>query len=222
MSHGKDSFDKEYYKRFFDKFTKKEFEMYCNWSEGWINFLSKYLPFKKGKGKKLLEIGSSLGYFSYIFANRGFDVTCSDVSEYIVKKASKFQKDVSFKVVNVEREIKLGQKFDYVVGFEVLEHLNNPQKAILNIYSNLKKGGKFVFSTPFPTKRSLSDPTHINVHEKQWWLKIGKEVGFKNRKVVHGTFVPFLYRISKVFSFGLPIKTNLPLVNSTAFFIFKK
>lgn len=222
LQHGETKFDKVYYKRFFDKYTKKEFKTYCNWAEGWINFLGNYLPFKMGRGKSVLEIGSSLGYFSKVLNERGFDVTCSDVSNYIVKKASKFQKGVDFKIVDVESDFKLKKKFDYVVGFEVLEHLKNPKKAISNIHSRLKNNGTLVFSTPFPTKKSFSDPTHINVHGEKWWLQLGREVGFKKRKVVYATFVPFLYRINRVFSLGFPIKTDIPFINSTTFFIFKK
>ena len=95
-SHGHEGFDKKYYRRFFDKYTKSEFDKYVNWAYGWIKFLDRYVDIKKGQGRTLLELGSSLGYFSRVFKDRGFRVSASDISSYIVKKAGSFQKDIKF------------------------------------------------------------------------------------------------------------------------------
>lgn len=222
FQHGKTKFDKKYYKRFFNKYSKSEFDKYVNWAYGWIRFLDPYMNIREGKGKTLLELGSSLGYFSRIFKDRGFEVVGSDISDFIVKKARRLQKDIKFIKLDIEKETKLDKKFDYIIAFEVFEHLKNPQKTISNIFLNLNQNGTLLLSTPFPTKRSLSDPTHINVHREKWWLDAGKKAGFKKRKVVYGTFVPLFYRINKVFSWGFSIKTDIPLVNSTVFYIFKK
>lgn len=221
MVHGENSFDKKYYKRFFDKYSKSEFDTYVNWADGWVRFLDGYLDLKSGKGKTMLELGASLGYFSRIFKDRGFDVSASDISSYIVGKAAKLQKDIKFFKFDIEKNTTK-EKYDYIVAFEVLEHLKDPVKSLKNIKQMLKKGGTLVFSTPFPTKRSLSDPTHINVHDPSWWLKAGKKTGFFKTKAVYATFVPFLYRISKYLSVGFPVKTNLPYINSTCFLIFEK
>lgn len=222
MSHGNIGFDKKYYRRFFDKYSKSEFEKYVNWAFGWIKFLDRYLSLKNGKGKTLLELGSSLGYFSRIFKDRGFNASGSDISNYIVKKASEIQKDIKFFKLDIEKEVRLEKKYDYIVAFEVLEHLKDPVKALKNIKKLLKTQGTLIFSTPFPTKRSLSDPTHINVHKPQWWLDSGKIAGFSKLEFKYATFIPFLYRISKTLSIGFPFKSNIPYVNSTVFLIFKK
>lgn len=221
MAHGKTDFDKKYYKRFFDKYSKSEFGTYVNWADGWVRFLDRYVDIKKGDGRKLHELGSSLGYFSKIFKDRGFDVSGSDISSFIVGKAGKIQNDIKFFKFDVEKD-KTDKKYDFIVAFEVLEHLKNPEKSLKNIKQMLNKGGIFVFSTPFPTKRSLADPTHINVHDPSWWLKAGEKTGFSRTKTVYATFVPFLYRISKYLSVGFPVKTNLPYINSTCFLIFEK
>lgn len=224
FQHGRANFDKEYYQRFFSKYSKSEFKKYVNWADGWVRFLDRYLDIKKGKGKKLLEIGSSLGYFARIFKDRGFNVSGSDISPYILKKVRILQKDIKFLEIDIEKTSDIEKKFDfdYVVAFEVLEHLRNPGKALLNIRKLLKQNGILIFSTPFPSQRSLSDPTHINVHEPSWWLNIGIKSGYRQRRVVYATFVPFLYRISKYLSWGFPIKMDIPYVNSTAFYIFTK
>ncbi|MEK7497572.1 MAG: class I SAM-dependent methyltransferase [Patescibacteria group bacterium] len=222
MSHGRASFDRKYYKRFFDKYSKEEFGKYVNWADGWVRFLDRYLDIKDGKGRTLHELGASLGYFSRVFKNRGFDVTASDISSYIVRKSGMIQKDIKFFKLNIENELRSSKKYDYIVAFEVLEHLKKPEKALKNIRKTLKKDGILIFSTPFPTKRSLSDPTHINVHEASWWLKLGRQTGFTKTKAVYATFVPFLYRISKYLSIGFSFKSDIPYVNSTCFLIFKK
>ncbi len=222
MSHGKVSFDKKYYRRFFDKYSKEEFEKYVNWADGWVRFLDRYLAIKDGRGRTLHELGASLGYFSRVFKNRGFDVSASDISSYIVKKGGLIQKDIKFFKLNIENELSYNKKYDYVVAFEVLEHLKNPRKALRNIGKMLQKNGTLIFSTPFPTKRSLADPTHINVHEASWWLKLGRQTGFNKTKAVYATFIPFLYRFSKYLSIGFPFKSDMPYVNSTCFLIFKK
>ena len=222
MSHGEQSFDKKYYRRFFDDYSKNEFNKYVNWSYGWLKFLDRYVNIKKGSGRSLHELGSSLGYFAKAFKDRGFEVSGSDISSYIVKKAGEVQKDIKFFKLNIESNLKINKKYDFIVAFEVLEHLNSPEKALLNVKKMLNKNGILIFSTPFPTKRSLGDPTHINVHQEKWWLSLGKKAGYSKTKLIHATFLPFVYRFSKYLSLGLPIKTNIPYINSTVFFIFKK
>ena len=222
MSHGQKEFDRKYYQRFFDKYSRKELEMYYRWAEGWIRFLDNYLDIKAGNRRKVLELGASLGYFSKVFKDRGFSVWATDISSHIIKKARAIQRGVNFSTVDVERGIKISERFDYILAFEVLEHLKKPDRALRNIRAKLKTGGVLVFSTPFPTRRSLADPTHINVHREDWWLRLGKKTGFRDLKMIHATFIPFLYRFSSRFSFGFPLKTDIPFVNSTVFFLFKK
>ena len=222
MGHGRINFDKQYYKRFFDKYSKSELDKLVNWAFGWVRFLDRYLDMKTGNGKTVLELGSSLGYFSKVFKDRGFDVTGSDISSFIVKKANHLQKDIKFIQLNIEKEIKLEKKYDFIVAFEVLEHLENPTKALINIKKLLNKNGVLIFSTPYPTKISLSDSTHINVHKPVWWINLSKKIGFLKARQIHATFVPFLYKISKYLSIGLPFRSNIPYVNSTVFLIFNK
>jgi len=53
-----------------------------------------------------------------------------------------------FYQMNVEKPIRLKQKFDVVVAFEVIEHLDNTDMLLVNAYNNLKKEGIFIISFP--------------------------------------------------------------------------
>lgn len=222
-SHGNISFDKKYYRRFHTQYNEKELQIYYRWFIGWINFLEKQLPELKNRhSKKTLEIGCSIGAFSKILQERGLEVTSTDISEFIINKARNLQKDVKFLVFDVEKGGKVGNNFDYIFAFEVVEHLKNPESALIHVNKLLNKGGTFIFSTPFPSQQSLADPTHISVHEASMWLQLGKKVGFRKRRHIYASFIPYFYRFHKLFSFGFPMKINLPYINSTCFFLFQK
>lgn len=221
MQHGKEKFDREYFGIFFKKYDLSELMFYCRWFKGWINLLDNYLPLKGGYGKDVLEVGCAIGAFSKLLAERGFKVMAIDISDYIIKKARKLQNNIDFKISDIEKGINIKKKFDYIFAFEVVEHLNNPKKALFNMKKLLKKKGVLVFSTPLPTKQTLADPMHINIHPSQFWLNLGKEIGFKKVYYKNVAFIPYLYRFSSIFSIGFQTPINLPFVNNTCLYFFK-
>lgn len=221
MEHGKKDFDKNYFGIFFKKYDRSELKFYYRWFSGWINLLDNFLPLKQGNGREALEVGCAIGAFSNLLKERGFRVTATDISEYIIEKAKKLQKDVKFKILDIEKNIKVNEKYDYIFAFEVLEHLNDPYKALFNMKRLLKKSGVLIFSTPIPTKQTLADPMHINVHDSKFWLNHGKYLKFKKVYFKNASFIPFFYRYSSIFSIGFPFKINLPFVNNTCLYFFE-
>lgn len=220
--HGKTSFDRQYYARFSKPDGELDLGTYENWFYGWYNFIKRRVPLEENKNKKVLEIGCAIGAYSKILSEKGFDVTATDISNFILKEARKHNKNITFKKVDIEKEINVSQQFDYIFAFEVVEHLNHPKRAMTNIYDILKKGGVFIFSTPFVSTQTLKDPTHINVHNPDWWLTLGRKAGFSKVKFSYASFLPFLYRWHKIFSIGVPIKLGVAPANSTSFFFFWK
>jgi len=221
FKHGEKDFDRKYYKRFFSNYNQKEFQKYVNWFEGWFRFISCQHNLRNGKGKKALEIGCSLGYFAVILERQKYEVTATDISKFIIEKASKINPQIDFQTLDIQKNT-LKTKYNYIFAFEVFEHLENPREAIMNCYKMLKKDGVLIFSTPFVTKQSLADPTHINVHAPDWWKSVCKESEFKKVEMVPATFVPFLYQIHPILSQGFKLKFEFPLVNTTAFYICQK
>lgn len=220
--HGNNNFDKKYYARFFRPDGTIDSSTYENWFYGWYNFVKRYVRLEEKKQKKVLEVGTAIGALAKILAKKGFDVTATDISSFILTKAATNNVDIKFKKVDIEKPISLPSDFDYVFAFEVLEHLGKPAAGIKNIKKVLKKGGILIFSTPFVSKDSLKDPTHINVHNPDWWLKLGKNIGFSKVKFTYASFLPFFYRRHRVFSIGIPLKIDNVFANSTCFFFFQK
>lgn len=222
LKHGQKVFDEQYYGMFFEKYTYREMLSYYRFFLGWIRFLDKYLPLKNGKGKRVLEIGCGIGAFAKILFERGFKVDATDLSPFIVKRAKKIHPDINFKILDIEKDTEMTEKYDYIFAFEVMEHLKNPSKAMENIKKMLKNKGVLIFSTPFPTKEMLADPMHINVHPKGYWLTKGEEIGYTSIEMKSVSSIPFLYRIHPFFSILLPFRIDSCFINSTGIYIFKK
>ena len=51
--------------------------------------------------------------------------------------------------INLQKEISLTNRYDYIVIFNVLEHLLDPNLALRNLSTICKKNGKIIGSTPF-------------------------------------------------------------------------
>lgn len=222
IQHGKEEFDKEYYSRFFKENGDLDFNTYRNWFDGWYRFVKRYVDLRESKDKKVLELGCAIGAFSRILYERGFDVTATDISDFVLREATHITPGVKFRKLDIEKSLKIQEKFDYIFAFEVLEHLKDPEKALKNIKSLLRPEGVFIFSTPFVSEQTLNDPTHINVHNPDWWIRHGKSVGFSNVKFNYVSFLPYLYRYARIFSIGFPVKINHAMANSTTMFFFKK
>jgi SAM-dependent methyltransferase len=215
-----------YYKENVGSFTIKDLNKSINWFTGWFNFLQKFVDLREGKKRKVLEVGCSIGGASSILADRGFEVFASDTSDYVIKKASKLaeegERKISFLRFDVQREIPIKQNFDIIFSFEVIEHLENPLKAIGNIRSKLKAKGLLICSTPDKNYDMSSDPTHINVKTKEEWVKVFKKAGFRRIEAAQISFLPFFYKLSKNFHFILPFPIRSKYINSPLFIIARK
>lgn len=215
-----------YYKRNVGNFTIRDLEKSINWFTGWFKYLQKLVNLKNGKGRRVLEIGCSIGGASSVLSDRGFNVFASDTSDYALLRASKLAKDQRRKILfykfDVQKEISIKENFDIIFSFEVIEHLKNPLKAIKNMRSKLKTKGILICSTPNKDYDMSSDPTHINVKTKEAWIIIFEEAGFNKIQTRQISFLPFFYNFNKNFHFILPFPIRSKYINSPLFIIAKR
>lgn len=215
-------FDKDYFIDYYlpltGNFEKKDLIRNKNWFYGWFDALERFYDFQNGKGKKALEVGCAIGAAADILHERGFDVIATDISSYAIKKAKKVLPHITFEIMDIEKEQKkMKNTFDLVYSFEVIEHLQHPEKALKNMYKMLKEGGSVICSTPYPYKYVMWDETHINVRYPEEWVKAFKKAGFKKIEYKHIGFVPFFYRFSRHFHLKLPFGLPSRYFNSTIF-----
>ena len=128
--------------------------------KGWVPTLSYSLRrnrvltllsrFKRGH---LLEIGCGAGALLYDFSCLGFSVEAFEVSSMAI--------DIAYYINQNSHGVKIHKKiqphwknnFDYLVAFEVLEHIEDDANALKEWCSFLKKNGFLLLSVPAHTKR---------------------------------------------------------------------
>ncbi len=99
---------------------------------------------------KILDVGCGGGIICEPLARLGAKVTGIDFAPNNILAAKIHSKKNKLKINYINKDIeksKLDEKFDIILMFEVLEHLDNWKKTIKNIKKNLNKNGLLIIST---------------------------------------------------------------------------
>ncbi len=131
--------------------------------------LAKYkFALKFCKGKNILEIGCGCGYGSRYLAENGVKkLEAFDIDSQAINFAIKNYPNENIKFAEGDAQtLKLKEKYDVILSFEVIEHLDKPYKLIELIKKGIKKGGTVILSTPNKAFTILdngkpSNPYHI-------------------------------------------------------------
>jgi 2-polyprenyl-3-methyl-5-hydroxy-6-metoxy-1,4-benzoquinol methylase len=110
-----------------------------------IKIIQRYV--KQGR---LLEIGPSLGCFTYLAKNSGFEAEAIEMDA----RCSKFLNEVAgIPTINsndVCDALSTVKPYDVIAMWHVIEHLPNPWKTLESISENLNHDGILVLATPNP------------------------------------------------------------------------
>lgn len=97
---------------------------------------------------KFLEIGCGTGNFiQQIVENENLEITGSEIYLKGLVYAKKNLPNVDFIQFDVTQG-EIGEEFDLIVAFDVLEHIENDVAAISNINRMLHKGGGLIMTVP--------------------------------------------------------------------------
>ena len=126
--------------------------------------------------------------------------------------------DNKFLNIDLQKNFFLKTKYDYIVIFNVLEHLLDPNFALKNLSSICKKNGKIIGSTPF-IFRVHGAPNDYSRFTKDHLIELLKTNNFKNIEIIELGTGPFLACISLLRSYlkYLPILYQLLILLSVVF-----
>lgn len=215
-------YEKEYFTKHYlvaSDFSRHRFKENCNWFRGIFNIVDPLTNVLDGRGKTALEFGCATGAASRILQNHGYNVLATDNSSYSISKAKKLNPSIKFIKKDIQKENNFGNKFDLVFALDVIEHLEDPQKAIRNVYKLVKSGGMAIFTTPNDYEHERNLPTHINVKKPEEWRKILLATGFKKIIIFQKSLLPYFYRFHWKFLLTLPVVIKVPGICSPVFII---
>lgn len=131
------------------------------------------------KNKKILEIGSGFGTLVFLSRINNLQVDGIEPCREMVNLSHKLLEEYKFKPDSIkcsagERLPYADNTFDMVVSFQVLEHVNDPEKILSESLRVLKSGGILHFV--FPNYNSFYEG-----HIKSLWLPFFNK---KNTKIL--------------------------------------
>lgn len=147
---------------------------------------------------RLLDIGCGLGLFleSMMPPFAGFG---TDISPYAVAQTQRRLPQANLFVGSVLDGLPFKEPFDVITAINVMEHLEQPARAVRTIRQQLAPGGLFVAHLPTIGNRIQArlyrgsydqDPTHIYRPAGREFRALAESVGFRT---VFETYSPFFF-----------------------------
>ena len=185
-----------------------------------IKYIQEILNKNKLNKTKILDIGCGGGLISEEVSKLGADVTGIDFVKENIKVAKMHAKknnlNINYIVKDFEKE-KITSKFDAIIIFEVLEHLNDWESFLKKIRLNLKKNGILIISTI--NKNLISKFFTLDIAENFLkWIPLNTHNYYKFIKPEELEFFLSTNNFKQIKFKGLtydPIKLNWKLSEST-------
>ncbi len=154
-----------------------------------------------GEGRRVLDVGCASGFLGEILAGRGYSVTGVDLPGTQPSAA------IEFRAANLEEGLgSVGAGYDYIICADVLEHVRDPLRLLLDCRERLAPRGRLVASLPnsghayfrcmvllgrFPqADKGLFDRTHVRFFTWDGWADLLGRAGFRIESV-EPTTTPF-------------------------------
>lgn len=157
----------------------------------------------------ILEIGSGTGG-NVNFLKKLGKYTGLEKENIAIDLSKKKHKDQKFIKSDIPQDlIKIGNKYDLIAMFDVIEHIENDTETLGKVKLLLKKGGTIILTTPaHPFLWSYHDETHH--HFRRYTKKKLKDICIENDLIIHyhSYFNFFLFPIILLVRFYHKIKKD--------------
>ena len=112
----------------------------------------------------VLEIGTGMGY--------GVEVVAPAADKYVtIDKSCAYNVELpanaEFRQMTVPPLDFADESFDYVISFQVIEHIKNDKEFVAEVSRVLRKGGKFIVSTPNAPMSLTRNPWHVREYKAE-------------------------------------------------------
>jgi SAM-dependent methyltransferase len=115
-------------------------------------------------GKCVLDAGCGDGYGTDLLAQTAARALGVDrAAATIALAVRRYQRpNLSYRVCQLDRLTEVGEQFDVVCNFQVIEHLEDPQPFLVQTHSVLKPGGCLILTTPNRLQSFIENPYHVH------------------------------------------------------------
>jgi 2-polyprenyl-3-methyl-5-hydroxy-6-metoxy-1,4-benzoquinol methylase len=168
-------FNQEYFTKrkytFKEKLVKQHVFEVVKWASKALG-----INFVDGKGKRALDVGCAYGYTTEVLSTLGYETYGLDVSICGVKQADVINSG-HFLVCDAQEGLPFKPgSFDLVTCFDVLEHLQFPERALQNMFDAcscllLCTTPNKIVEKPVRKLTRDFDETHISVKSSSEWKK---------------------------------------------------
>ncbi len=141
---------------------------------------------------RFVEMGAGTGHMTRIFLDRGFSGACHDLGD---DSRQMMRDNLAFageRMVVVDDLSALPDaSFDYLLAFEVLEHIEHDAEVLHEWVAHLKPGGRILISVPaHQRKYGRSDELvgHVRRYEKAALHALLTDAGFEDVRIVNYGF----------------------------------
>jgi len=113
-------------------------------------------------GRSVLDAGCGEGYGASLLASHATRVVAADRADAIaIASARHHHPNLSFRALDVMDVASLGERFEVVLSFQVIEHLPDPEGFLRALRACTAPGGTLVVTTPNRLMTISENPYHL-------------------------------------------------------------
>ena len=187
----------------YDGFELEHFDSASNFRKYQISLIKKFIK------SNFLEVGAGKGGLVPFYKKLAKDITILEPEKKLFKILKRKYANKKIKIKN--QTIKsINKKFDTIIYYDVLEHIEHDLEEVKNAKKKLNKNGYLIFSVPaYQTFYSDFDKSvgHYRRYNKKNFIQFEKKTGLKIEKLVYYDSMGFIFLVlNKLFSLK---QTNL-------------